>query len=110
LLISAIVVVLLWGPPALVAAYPAVCALIQRRPDLAAVLLVFGEVIAFIVPAIVDRWQTAELTRRGHIADSIAFIFYPWMYSLPWAEPWLWRLLAENRSQRRRQTPILLVA
>ena len=56
-------------------------------------------------PAIVDRWQTAELTRRGHIADSIAFIFYPWMYSLPWAEPWLWRLLAENRSQRRRQTP-----
>jgi hypothetical protein len=73
---------ILYGPPTLLAATPGIVAIVVRRPRLGCLQILGALIVTFPLSIYLDRLETAELTARGYIADSLFFIFRPWVHAI----------------------------
>jgi hypothetical protein len=72
---------ILYGPPTLLAASPGIIAVLKSRPRLGFLQMLMALIVTFPLSIYLDRLETAELTANGHIADSLFFIFRPWLHA-----------------------------
>jgi hypothetical protein len=83
-ILSAVALLVFIGLPFFVAASPGLVALTHGRRILAAVVVV-GAACVIGIPLYEDHLETERLTAQGMVADSLAFLFLPWMYGIPYA-------------------------
>jgi len=76
--------IVLYGPPTILAAAPGLVALFTRRWILGA-LLVLGAIVAIALPEYLDSLRIVQLAAQGVVADDLVFLFLPWMYGIPYA-------------------------